>query len=76
VAGLYEAGERHARPADLGWLEISVTWPGFDVPDQATVDAYAAVDVDRLILRPRPEMDAAALERFAAETSRALGLTA
>jgi hypothetical protein len=47
-----------------------------DVPDRVTVDAYAAVDVDRLILRPRPEMDAAAVERFAAETSRALGLTA
>jgi hypothetical protein len=40
------------------------------------VDAYAAVGVDRLVLPPRPEMDAAALERFAAETSRALGLTA
>jgi hypothetical protein len=27
-----------------------------------------------LILRPRPDMDAAALERFAAETGRTLGL--
>jgi hypothetical protein len=53
-----------------------VTPPGFDVPDKATLDAYAAAGVDRLILRPRPEMDAAALERFAAETGRALGLRA
>jgi len=36
----------------------------------------AAAGVDRLVLRPRPEMDAAALERFAGETGRALGLPA
>ena len=42
--------------------------------DKALVDAYAAAGVDRLILWPRPEMDAGALERFAAETGRALGL--
>lgn len=76
LAGLREAADRHPRPAELGRLEISVTPPGFDVPDKAAVDAYAAVGVDRLILRPRPEMDAAALERFAAETGRALGLRA
>src|SRR5262245_8065997 len=58
VAGLRDAGERHARPKELGRLEISVTPPGFDVPDQKTVEAYAAVGVDRLILRPRPDMDA------------------
>ena len=45
-----------------------------EVPDRATVDAYAAAGVDRLILRPRPEMDASALERFAADAGRALGL--
>jgi len=43
---------------------------------KAMREAYAAAGVDRLILRPRPEMDAAALERFAAETGRTLGLTA
>jgi probable F420-dependent oxidoreductase len=74
AAALREAGQKHARPADLGRLEISVTPPGFDVPDKALIDAYAGAGVDRLILRPRPDMDAAALERFAAETGRALGL--
>jgi hypothetical protein len=46
------------------------------VPDQATIDAYAAAGTHRLILRPRPEMDAPALERFAADAGRALGLKA
>jgi len=76
IGALQEAARRHPRPAELGRLEISVTPPGFDVPDKAAVEAYAAAGVDRLILRPRPEMDAPALERFAAETSRALGLAA
>src|SRR3989442_2351 len=60
----------------VGWgaLEIRVTPPGYDVPDRAALDAYAAVGVDRLILRPRPDMDVATLERFAAETGRTLGL--
>jgi probable F420-dependent oxidoreductase len=74
--GLREAGKKHSRPAGLGRLEISVTPPGYDVPDKATRDAYAAAGVDRLILRPRPEMDADALERFALETGRAVGLKA
>jgi probable F420-dependent oxidoreductase len=74
VAALRAAGRKSSRPADLGSLEISVTPPSYDVPDRATLDAYAAAGVDRLILRPRPEMDAAALERFAAETGRTLGL--
>lgn len=76
LAGLREAASAHPRPTDLGRLEISVTPPGFDVPDRPALDAYAAIGVDRLILRPRPDMDAAALERFAAETGRALGLAA
>jgi len=74
VATLRDTAKKHARPAELGRLEISVTPPSLDVPGKATIDAYAAAGVDRLILRPRPEMDAAALERFAAETGRALGL--
>jgi hypothetical protein len=76
VAALREAGKKHARPVELGPLEISVTPPGFDLPDTATIDAYAAAGVDRLILRPRPEMDAPALERFAAAAGRSLGLKA
>ena len=76
VAALRDTAKRSPRPAELGRLEISVTPPGHGVPDRATVDAYAATGVDRLILRPGPEMDAAALERFAAEAGRALGLPA
>jgi hypothetical protein len=74
VAALTEAGRTSRRPAELGKLEISITPPGFDIPDKATRDAYAAAGVDRLILRPRPEMDAPALERFASDTGSALGL--
>jgi probable F420-dependent oxidoreductase len=74
VAALGEAGGKVERPRELGKLEISITPPGFDVPDGKLLDAYAAAGVDRLILRPRPDMDAAALERFAAETGRSLGL--
>ena len=45
------------------------------VADQLAQTLEAA-GVDRLILRPRPDMDAAALERFAADTARALRLKA
>ena len=76
VIALTEAAKTSSRPSDLGALEISITPPGFDVPDKAVLQAYAAAGVDRLILRPRPEMDAAALERFAADTGRALRLKA
>ena len=75
IAALGDAGKKSQRPAELGKLEISITPPGFDIPDKRLQDSYAAAGVDRLILRPRPEMDAAALERFAAETGRSLGLT-
>ncbi|HTY78096.1 MAG TPA: LLM class F420-dependent oxidoreductase [Candidatus Bathyarchaeia archaeon] len=74
VAALAEAARTARRPAELGKLEISITPPGFDIPDRAMRDAYAAAGVDRLILRPRPELDAPALERFAADTGSALGL--
>jgi probable F420-dependent oxidoreductase len=76
VNALRDAEKKVSRPAALGRLEISITPPGYDVPDKATIDAYVAAGVDRLILRPRPDMDAATLERFAAETGRALGLKA
>jgi probable F420-dependent oxidoreductase len=71
---LGEAAKQYPRPPELGPLEISVTPPGLDLPDKATVEAYAAAGVHRLILRPRAEMDAPALERFAAEAGRSLGL--
>ena len=74
VTALREAEKKSQRPPALGRLEISATPPGYDVPDRAMIDAYGAVGVDRLILRPRPEMDAPALERFATETGRTLGL--
>jgi probable F420-dependent oxidoreductase len=74
LAGLRDAAKNYPRPADLGPLEISITPPGYELPDKTTVDEYRAAGVDRLILRPRPDMDAAALERFAAETGRTLGL--
>jgi len=74
VSALCEAEKKSARPRKLGRLEISATPPGYDVPDKAMVDGYAAAGVDRLIIRPRPDMDAPAPERFAAEAGRALGL--
>jgi hypothetical protein len=76
MAALRDAAGRSERPKELGQLEISITPPGFDLPDEKLQEAYAAAGVDRLILRPRPEMDAAALERFAADTGRALRLAA
>jgi probable F420-dependent oxidoreductase len=74
VGALGEAATAHSRPAELGRLEISVTPASIDVPDAKTVDAYAAAGVDRLIIRPKPDLDAAALERFAADAARALAI--
>src|SRR5438874_10580722 len=74
VSALRDIEKTTPRPQALGRLEISITPPGFDVPDTATIEAYAAAGVDRLILRPRPDMDARALASFAAETGRLLGL--
>jgi alkanesulfonate monooxygenase SsuD/methylene tetrahydromethanopterin reductase-like flavin-dependent oxidoreductase (luciferase family) len=76
VGALQQAASQVKRPPELGPLEISVTPPGYDVPDRATIEAYAAAGVHRLILRPPPTLDASALERFATETGRALGLAA
>jgi probable F420-dependent oxidoreductase len=76
VGALQQAAGQVKRPPELGPLEISVTPPGYDVPDRATIEAYAAAGVHRLILRPQPTLDAPALERFATETGRALGLAA
>src|SRR5262245_38071754 len=85
TCGYPDAAARIGRAAEAAgfeslWVADHVVMPdppvAGDVPDKATLDAYAAAGVDRLILRPRPEMDAAALERFAAEAGRALGLRA
>jgi probable F420-dependent oxidoreductase len=76
VTALKEASGRVKRPEELGPLEVSVTPPGYDVPDKATIEAYAAAGVHRLILRLPPTLDVPALERFAAETGRGLGLAA
>jgi probable F420-dependent oxidoreductase len=76
VSALRTVEKNVARPPALGRLEISITPPGYDVPDQTLIDAYAAAGVDRLILRPRPDMEAPALERFAADAGRALRLGA
>jgi hypothetical protein len=51
-----------------------VTPASVEVPDTKLVDAYAAAGVDRLIIRPKPDMDVAALERFAGDAARALAI--
>jgi probable F420-dependent oxidoreductase len=76
VGALQQAASQVKRPPELGALEISITPPGYDVPDRATIEAYAAAGVHRLILRPQPTLDASGLERFATETGRTLGLAA
>jgi probable F420-dependent oxidoreductase len=73
VEALRQAEQRYHRPADLGKLEISITPPGYDI-DLATAQRYAAVGVDRLVLRPQPTLDSAGLEQFVAETARTLGM--
>lgn len=53
LSGLREAAERCERPAELGRLEITVTPVG---PfDRDSVERFAELGVDRLVLLPRPE---------------------
>jgi probable F420-dependent oxidoreductase len=73
LEALRQAEHRYHRPADLGKLEISITPPGYEM-DRATVQRYAAVGVDRLVLRPQPTLDSAGLEQFVAATARTLGM--
>jgi probable F420-dependent oxidoreductase len=73
VAALRQAEQRCQRPPDLGRLEISITPPGYEV-DPATVERYAAVGVDRLVLRPQPGLDSAGLEQFIGTMGRTLGM--
>ena len=50
IEGLRRAAEQHARPAELGNLEITVTPVG---PfDKRTVEAFAAAGVHRLVVLP------------------------
>jgi probable F420-dependent oxidoreductase len=62
--GLREAARQHARPADLGGLEISVTPAGAMVIDRARAAEFAALGVHRLILMPSPKLDSDGLARF------------
>ncbi len=75
IEALREMEQRYERPATLGRLEISVTPPGFDV-EPRTVERYAAIGVDRLILRPRPTLDGAGLEQFVTRTAQTLAMQA
>jgi probable F420-dependent oxidoreductase len=70
VAALREAGDRYARPAALGTLEISVTPRGPVTLDDAS--QYAALGVHRLILRPPADADAAACERYVHEVGETI----
>jgi len=51
IEDLKRAGEQHARPAELGDLEITVTPVGKF--DRRSVEAYAAAGVHRLVVLPR-----------------------
>jgi probable F420-dependent oxidoreductase len=73
IKALREAGQRSQRPADLSRLEISITPPGYEI-DPATVERYAAVGVDRLVLRPQPTLDSTGLEQFVGTMARTLGM--
>jgi probable F420-dependent oxidoreductase len=73
IKALREAGQRFQRPPDLGRLEISITPPGYEI-DPATVERYAAIGVDRLVLRPQPTLDSAGLEQFVGAMARTPGM--
>jgi alkanesulfonate monooxygenase SsuD/methylene tetrahydromethanopterin reductase-like flavin-dependent oxidoreductase (luciferase family) len=73
IEALREAEQRYHRPADLGTLEISITPPGYDIYP-ATVERYAALGVDRLVLRPRPELAGVVMERSVVTMAKTLGL--
>jgi len=74
IETLREMEQRYQRPAALGRLELSVTPPGYDI-DAATVERYATIGVDRLILRPQPTLAEADVEQFIATTAQALKIT-
>lgn len=51
VEALKQIANEHARPAELGKLEVTVTPVG--TFDERTVQAYAAAGVDRLVVLPK-----------------------
>lgn len=73
IEALREMEQRYQRSDALGRLEISITPPGYNV-EPGTVERYAAIGVDRLILRPQPTLDGAGLEQFVAMTARTLAI--
>jgi probable F420-dependent oxidoreductase len=73
IKALRQAEQHCRRPAQLGKLEISITPPGYEI-DRSSVQRYAAVGVDRLILRPQPTLEAAGLEQFVTTTAQTLGM--
>jgi hypothetical protein len=74
IEALREMEQRYQRPTELGRLEVSVTPLGYDI-DSATVERYATIGVDRLILCPQPVLAEADVEPFIATTAQALKIT-
>jgi hypothetical protein len=62
VQALAAARSTHARPAELGELEISITPPRPLTAE--TVQAYADAGVHRLIVYPLPVEDESAITTF------------
>jgi probable F420-dependent oxidoreductase len=52
---LRQAGHHHERPRELGRLELTITPTG--KLDRATVDQYAELGIDRLVVLPQPDAD-------------------
>src|SRR6266540_6453192 len=69
IEALREMEQRYPRPAELGRLELSVTPPGYNI-NSGTVERYATIGVDRLILRPQPTLAETDVEQFIATTAQ------
>lgn len=54
IAALKRVREEYERPADLGDLEITLTPVG--TFDKRSIEAYASMGVDRLVLLPKPDV--------------------
>ena len=52
---LRQAGHQHERPRELGRLELTITPTG--KLDRATVEQYAELGIDRLVVLPQPDAD-------------------
>lgn len=70
LGGLRQAAEQYARPKELGELEVSVTPRG--ALGEETVEQFAALGVHRLIVQPRPSLDAVGLEGFVTDLGERL----